>query len=101
MTAIFSHQGMDIHFLLPEKAPQKVDVVFGVFQQSSGVVPPWPSGTRALEQREILASWLQKAAAKPLPTKQQPVCRLLDKWSGKSKQQVCFRKSGLPIRATL
>jgi hypothetical protein len=28
-------------------------------------VPPWPSGTRALGQREILASQLRKAATKP------------------------------------
>jgi len=29
------------------------------------VVPPWPSGTRALEQREILATRLLKTATKP------------------------------------
>jgi len=29
------------------------------------VVPPWLPGTRALEQREILASRLQKTATKP------------------------------------
>jgi hypothetical protein len=28
-------------------------------------VPPWPWGTRALGQREILASQLRKAATKP------------------------------------
>jgi len=32
--------------------------------QLARVMPPWPPGKRALEQREILASWLQKAATK-------------------------------------
>jgi hypothetical protein len=60
-----------IHFLLPEKAPQKVGMrtekrlsILGV-PVVGWVVPPWPPGTRALEQRENSA---QSAAESSGPT---------------------------------
>jgi hypothetical protein len=37
-------------------------LIFGVPAGVPTVVPPWPSDTRALEQREFLASQLRKAA---------------------------------------
>jgi hypothetical protein len=63
------------HFLLPpsqkmlnederSSAPNDDDpLAFLVFlsQVSQGSPPPWPGGTRALGQREILASWLTRS----------------------------------------
>jgi hypothetical protein len=43
------------------------------------VVPPWPLGTRALEQRELLATRLQKAATKPAENSSQFAVGLLYK----------------------
>ena len=82
------------HFLLPFSESENEDqrssfpnddlthsLLFLVFLQQSArvptAVPPWPSGTRALEQREILASQLRKTATKPAENSSQfAVCSL-------------------------
>jgi hypothetical protein len=82
MTAILSHPGMvGSRFLLPpsqkmlnedeRSSSPNDDDLYGfwwscnISARGPTAVPPWPLGTRALGQREILASRLRKAATKP------------------------------------
>ena len=56
------------------------------------VVPPWPSGTRALEQREILASWPLKTATKPPENRGQFAVGLLKKVIELISEKIYVRK---------
>jgi hypothetical protein len=49
------------------------------------VAPPWLPGTRVVERREILASWLQKAVTEPAENSSQFAVWLLNKVFKKKK----------------
>jgi hypothetical protein len=56
------------------------------------VVPPWLLGTRALEQREILASWPPKTATKPPENSSQFAVGLLKKVIELISEKIYVRK---------